>query len=102
MIESVQPSQDADTLAKRPYGYVCWSCRQESLLGYVWLRSDAQNEDLQRDPQVDSEVGCSVSCKHKDSGHECGAANHITRDQIVLVDESLAAPDRLADRLSME
>ena len=97
MDELSPPKKTDNTLEKCAYGVVCWYCKQQVLVGFVWLKSGAQTEDLRNEVEVRNGLGGSVN---HDGG--CGAANQVTRDDLVFVDDSLSKLDRLADSLSQE
>jgi hypothetical protein len=82
--------QTAD-LDKRPYGVQCWSCQRPVLVGYVFLKEDAQINDLR---EKVTEIGGCVDCKTLlDNGYVCGAANHITSDVLVFADDAVPLYD---------
>ena len=100
MSRSTRSDANKKKIRKYLYAVTCWSCRQQFAIGYAWLKSNAQVEDLRNEAVAKGNVGHSEGCHNFVNGHLCGAANHITPDVLEFANEELLAPERLGDALS--
>jgi hypothetical protein len=94
MSVSDQPKPDTENLQKRPFGVLCWNCGKQVLLGYVWLRANAQIEDLRAKVPAFGGQGDYVVCESvTEDGSVCNSANLITKEEVVFADAAIPVYD---------
>jgi hypothetical protein len=102
MAESIQSETANNMSRKYAYGIECWCCKQQILVGFAWLKNDAQIEDLRANIEARGGILGSLVCNRLADGRVCGAGNCLTLVDLVFVDDFLWALDKLADSLSQE
>jgi hypothetical protein len=98
MSESVQPETSPETVQKYAFGVICTHCGQPVQHGLIWLKNDAQLEDLRNAPEQALALHTEASCVNLDSnGRVCNESNIVERDDLVFVGDSMQVPNTQAN-----